>query len=85
MKNCPFCCLILFFISGTSAAGHLASVQFLGFSDDGMFAAMEEYWISDGSGAPGAELVIKSVPADIVIHRYSILWPEELLYADGMA
>ena len=84
MKNSPFCCLMLFFISGTSAAGHLASVQFLGFSDDGMFAAMEEYWISDGSGTPGAELVIKSVPADSVIHRYSILWPEELLFVDGL-
>ncbi len=84
MKYSPFCFLMLFFITGISAAAHLASVQFLGFSDDGMFAAMEEYWISDGSGAPGAELVIKSVPADSVIHRYSILWPEELLYVDGM-
>ena len=75
---------MLFFITGISAAAHMASVQFLGFSNDGMYAAMEEYWILDGSGAPGAELIIKSVPDDRVIHRYSILWPEELLYADGM-
>ena len=84
MKYSPFFFLILFFTAGISGAAHLASVEFLGFSDDGMFAAMEQYWISDGSGAPGAELIIKSVPDDSVIHRYRILWSEELLYADGM-
>lgn len=84
MKYSPFCFLILFFSTGISGAAHLASVEFLGFSDDGMFAAMEQCWISDGSGAPGAELIIKSVPDDSVVHRYRILWSEELLYADGM-
>ncbi len=84
MKYSPFCFLILLFTAGISGAAHLASVEFLGFSDDGMFAAIEQCWISDGSGAPGAELIIKSVPDDSVVHRYRILWPEELLYADGV-
>ena len=84
MKYSPFCFLILFFTTGMSGASHLASVEFLGFSGDGMFAAMEQRWISDGSGAPGAELIIKSVPDDSVIHRYRILWSEEMLYVDGM-
>ncbi len=84
MKHSSFCFLMLFFTTGISGAAHLASVEFLGFSDDGMFAAMEQCWISDGSGAPGAELIIKSVPYDSVVHRYRILWSEELLYADGV-
>lgn len=84
MKYSLFYFLILIFITGISGAAHLASVEFLGFSDDGMFAAMEEYWISDGSGAPGAELVVMSVLEDSVIRRYHILWSEEMLYVDGL-
>ncbi|MCD4701021.1 MAG: DUF2259 domain-containing protein [Candidatus Aegiribacteria sp.] len=84
MKHFVLSVLFLFLFTGASSAASLASVEFLGFSDDGRYAALEQYWIEDGSGFPGAEIVILAVPDNIIIRRFEVPWTERLMYVDGV-
>ena len=76
--------LFLFLAAVASSAASLASAEFLGFSDDGRYAAMEQYWISDGSGCPGAVIVVLSVPDNSIITRFELSWTEGMMYIDGV-
>ena len=84
MKPSGLTVLFLFLAIGTSAAASLASVEFLGFSADGKYAAMEQYWIEDGSGFPGAKIVVMSVTDNSVIRIFESQWTEELMYESGV-
>ena len=84
MRPFGFSVLFLFLTAGVSSTASLASVEFLGFSDDGRFAAMEQYWITDGSGCPGADIVVLSVPDNSIIRRFELSWTEGMMYVDGV-
>ncbi len=84
MKPFGLSVLFLFLAAGVSSAASLASVEFLGFSDDGRYVAMEQYWIADGSGFPGAEIVILSVPDNIIIRKFEVPWTEGMMFIDGV-
>lgn len=84
MKSIVYAVLILFIAHSVLNAGNLASVNFLGFSDDGKFAAFEQYWIQDGSGFPEAEIIIISTCDNSVVESYKTSWSEEMMYVDGV-
>lgn len=78
-----FNCLFLLFISASLLQGaFLGNVNFLGFSEDGAYAALEEYWIADGSGFPGAEITVMNVEDNTVLENFRIQWTEEMMYSD---
>jgi len=83
MKAAGFSVLFLTMISGVSSAAFLATVEFCGFSDDGKYAAFEQYWIADGSGFPGAEAIILSIPDSRIVWRFKVPWTEEMMYKNG--
>lgn len=83
MKPAILSVLFLIMASSISSAAFLASAEFLGFSDDGGYAAFEQYWIADGSGFPGAEIVVISVPDSRIIRRFEIPWTEDMMYENG--
>jgi predicted secreted protein len=66
-----------------AASASIADVDFLGFSSDGKFAAMEQYWISDGSGFPGARIVVLSVADNTIMESFQSTWNEEMMYVNG--
>jgi hypothetical protein len=66
--------------SGGSSAAFLAEAEFLGFSPGGSLAAFGQYWIQDGSGFPGAEIRVMSVPGAEVIRVFEVSWTEEMMY-----
>ena len=84
MKSITQVVLLLLSSCSILYAGHLATVNFLGFSDDGKFAAFEQFWIQDGSGFPEAEIVILSTGDNKIIEAYRTAWSEELMYVDGV-
>lgn len=84
MKPAILFVLFLFLAAVTSSAASLASAEFLGFSDDGRYAALEQYWIADGSGCPGAEIVVLSVHDNSMIRRFELSWTEGMMYVDGV-
>ncbi len=84
MKHSAPAVLFLFLAAGASVAGSVASVEFLGFSVDGRYAAMGQYWIEDGSGFPGAEITVISVIDNSVIRNFEARWSEELMYPGGV-
>ncbi len=84
MKPSGLTILFLFHAISTSMAASLASVEFLGFSADGRYAAMEQYWIEDGSGFPGAEITVMSVAENSVIRNFEVQWTEDLMYGSGV-
>jgi hypothetical protein len=84
MKPFVLSVLFLFLFTGASIAASLASVEFLGFSNDGRYAAMEQYWIADGSGCPCADIVVLSVPDNSIIRKFELSWTEGMMYVDGV-
>ncbi len=84
MKFFRLSVLFLFSAASTLGAASLASVEFLGFSIEGRYAAMGQYWIEDGSGFPGAEIRVMSVSDNSVIRVFEIRWTEELMYGSGI-
>lgn len=84
MKHSAPAVLFLFLAAGASVAGSVASVGFLGFSLDGRYAAMEQYWIEDGSGFPGAEITVMYVADNSVFRNFEVQWTEDLMYIDGV-
>ncbi len=82
----PSVLTILFLLLATAAAGaaFLASVEFLGFSDDGRYAALSQYWIEDGSGFPGAEIVVMSISDNSVIRKFEVQWTENMELIDSV-
>lgn len=84
MKSVLLSVLFLIMASSNSSAAFLASVEFLGFSDDGGYAALEQYWIADGSGFPGAEIVVMSIAENSIIKRFNTTWSEEMMFIDGV-
>ncbi|MCK5115457.1 MAG: DUF2259 domain-containing protein [Candidatus Aegiribacteria sp.] len=83
MKSSGLTVLSLFLAVSASGAASLASVEFLGFSIDGKYAAKEQYWIEDGSGFPRAEITVMSVADNNVIRVFEVHWTEELMYENG--
>jgi hypothetical protein len=84
MKSAVLSVLFVIMASSISSAAFLASVEFLGFSRGGSYAAIEQYWIADGSGFPGAEIVVLSVPDNSIIRRFELSWTEGMMYIDGV-
>ena len=83
MKSVVLSVLFVIMASSISSAAFLASVEFLGFSDDGVYAALEQYWIADGSGFPGAEIIVLSVPDSRIVRRFEIPWTEDMMCENG--
>jgi predicted secreted protein len=48
--------VILCFSASATSAGDYASLNFIGFSNDGKYLAFEEYGVQDGSGFPYSDL-----------------------------
>ena len=84
MKHSAPAFLFLFLTAGASIAGSMASLEFLGFSVDGRYAAMGQYWIEDGSGFPGAEITVISVIDNSVIRNFEARWSEGMMYSGGV-
>ncbi len=84
MKSIRHTIPLILLLSGVLNAAHLASADFMGFSDDGRFAAFEQYWIQDGSGFPEAEIMVLSVNDSRVIELFNTRWNEELMFVDGV-
>ena len=84
MKPSGLNILFLFLAVSASGAASLACVEFLGFSIDGKYAAMQQYWIEDGSGFPGAEITVMSVADNSVIRIFEVHWTEESMYENGV-
>lgn len=81
-----FNCLFLLVVSASLLQGaFLGNAKFLGFSEDGAYAALEEYWIADGSGFPGAEITVMNVKENRVLENFTIQWTEEMMYSDEPA
>ena len=76
MRIYRLCAILLFSGSALTSAGILGNVEFLGFSRDGVHAAMVEHWVSDGSGCPAARLTVMSVEADTAVFVMDWWWPE---------
>lgn len=83
MKPSRLNVLFLFLAVSASSAASVASVEFLGFSVDGRYAAMEQYWIEDGSGFPGAKIAVMSVADNSIIRNFEIHWTEDQMFEDG--
>ncbi len=83
MKPSGLCVLLLLLAAIASSAASLASAEFLGFSEDGEYAALEQYWIADGSGFPQAEIVVLSVADNSIIRVFDVPWTEDLMYVEG--
>lgn len=49
------------FVGPLASAGDRASFEVIGFSKDGRYLAFEQYGVSDGSGAPYAEVILVDV------------------------
>ncbi|MEN8209316.1 MAG: DUF2259 domain-containing protein [Candidatus Fermentibacteria bacterium] len=84
MKPAGLTILFLIVTVSASIAGSMASIEFLGFSIDGRYAAMQQHWIEDGSGFPGAKITIMSVADNRMIRNFEVHWTEEMMYADGV-
>lgn len=52
---------LLCFFASTALAGDFASLNFIGFSNDGKYLAFEEYGVQDGSGFPYSDLYVIDV------------------------
>ncbi len=83
MRSAGLSVLFLTLIWGVSNAAFLAEVEFCGFSSDGKYAAFEQYWIADGSGFPGAEAIVLSIPDSRIVWRFEVPWTEEMMYNNG--
>jgi len=44
---------------------------------------MAQYWIQDGSGFPGAQIVVLSVADNTVLRSFDSEWNEEMMYING--
>ncbi|MBD3278836.1 MAG: DUF2259 domain-containing protein [Candidatus Aegiribacteria sp.] len=82
MKLKIICLFLLVFSAGLLQGAFLGEVNFLGFTEDGGFAAVEQYWIADGSGFPGAEITVMNVEDNTVLKNFRIQWTEEMMYSD---
>ena len=58
----------LLLLSVAARAGDMATVQILGFSDDGGIFAFEEYGVQDGSGFPYANRYYIDTANDTFLH-----------------
>jgi len=81
MKNVA--AAVLFLMVGTASPAYLADGVFMGFSEDGSLAALHQYWVQDGSGFPGAEIIVVSTEDGRIVQRFEKMWGEEEMYADG--
>ncbi|GEM45074.1 DUF2259 domain-containing protein [Deinococcus cellulosilyticus] len=69
---------IFLLTAGSAFAADQSTLQFLGFSKDGKYAAYEQYGIHDGSGFPFSEIVVLNVP-----QNKAILTVKKSLQEDG--
>lgn len=69
---------ILLFTATSAFAADQSTLQFLGFSKDGKYAAYEQYGIHDGSGFPFSEIVVLNVP-----QNKTVLTVNKSLQQDG--
>ena len=53
----------LLLMGGPALAMEQATFKFLGFSQDGQYAAYEQYGYQDGSGFPYSEIIVLQVPS----------------------
>ena len=68
MKTTKLLCLaaiLLLFMCSTASAGDYATLNFIGFSQNGRYLAFEEYGVQDGSGFPYSNIYFVDVDKNV--------------------